>query len=113
MSDLQELIDDACQELQDWMNDNQGDSPDDQIPEIADSSVPVYYGDLLDLAQSDISLATTEPELGAAFDGSNTACNIIASCVYERLTAELWDYYKEHEDDYLNDELEEEESEEV
>ena len=42
------------------------------IHEIADSSVPVYTSDLLALACADTSLATDEPELGPAFDGSPT-----------------------------------------
>jgi hypothetical protein len=72
----------------------QGDEPHDVIHEIADSGVPVYTGDLLELACSDASLATDEPELGPAFDGSPTPVNIIAANVYERVTADLFEEFE-------------------
>ena len=35
----------------------------DTIFEIADSEVPIYYYDILSVAQSDVGLATEEPEM--------------------------------------------------
>ena len=69
--------------------------PHDVIAEIADSSVPVYYSDLLELANEDNSLATDEPEIGPAFDGSPTPVNIIAANVYEAITAHLWEAWRD------------------
>lgn len=71
----------------------------DVIHEIADSSVPVYTGELLELANDDNTLATDEPELGPAFDGTPTPVNIIAANVYERLTAALWDAWREFDEE--------------
>ena len=67
----------------------------DTIHELADGLVPVYAHDLMSLAAENISLATDEPELGPAFDGSPTPVNIVAANVYEWLTAQLWDYASE------------------
>jgi hypothetical protein len=69
----------------------QQDEPSDVIHEIADGAVPVYTRQLLELALDDLSLATDEPELGPAFDGSPTPANVIAANVYEALCADLWD----------------------
>ena len=69
----------------------------DTIHELADGLVPVYTSDLLSLAADNLALATDEPELGPAFDGSPTPTNIIAANVYEWLTAELWEYARELE----------------
>jgi len=62
----------------------------DLIHEIADSSVPVYNHDLITLAYNDMNLAVDEPELGPAFDGTPTPCNIIAANVYEAIANELY-----------------------
>jgi hypothetical protein len=59
--------------------------------EIADGLVPVYTSDLMQLAADNINLATNEPELGAAFDGSPTPANIVAANVYEELCGEVWE----------------------
>lgn len=69
----------------------------DTIHELADGLVPVYTSDLMQLAANNLSLATDVPELGPAFDGSPTPVNIIAANVYEWLTAQLWEYAREHE----------------
>lgn len=59
----------------------------DAAHELADSMVPVYTGELMELAAEDIDLATDEPEIGPAFDGSPTPVNIVAGNVYDRLYA--------------------------
>ena len=63
----------------------------DWIHEIADSSVPVYTYDIMECAMEDMSLATDVPEIGPAFDGSQTAANIIASNIYEKVCNYLYD----------------------
>lgn len=62
----------------------------DEIAEIADVSTPVYTGDILACAVENMSLATSVPELGPAFDGENTAINLIAANIYERISNELY-----------------------
>ena len=78
---------------------SQGDDTGDVIHEIADGHVPVYTSDLMALAAEDINLATAEPELGPAFDGSPTPVNIVAANVYEAITASLWDDWREIEEE--------------
>jgi hypothetical protein len=100
---FQSIIDDAIYELKhSAINDPdtfyQGD-PGDVIHELTDSAVPVYTRDLLDLAADFNFLATAEPELGPAFDGSATPINIIAANVYEWIYNALWQSW--------NDEIEE------
>src|SRR2546425_442882 len=100
---LTSLEREARDELRDrWTNyrdDFAGNCESDVIHEIADSCVPVYTSQLLELANDDNGLATDEPELGPAFDGTPTPVNIIAANVYERLTAALWDEWREIENE--------------
>ena len=101
---LNDLIDDARAEVRDrWANYRaefgpRADELHDVIHEVADSSVPVYTSDLLALANEDNGLATDEPELGPAFDGSPTPTNVIAANVFERIEAALWDEWSKMED---------------
>jgi hypothetical protein len=99
---LTALESDARDELRDrWTNyrdDFAGGCESDVIHEVADSCVPVYTSQLLELANGDNCLATDEPEIGPAFDGTPTPVNIIAANVYERLTAVLWEEWREIED---------------
>jgi hypothetical protein len=99
MPGLTDIEKSAREELRDrWENyreDFEGGCESDVIHEIADSSVPVYTSQLLDLAAEDNCLATDEPELGPAFDGTPTPVNIIAANVYERLTEVLWEAWHE------------------
>jgi hypothetical protein len=114
MSDLYDLVKSACEELQEWIDENPGDDePHDRIFEIADSHVPVYNSDIIQCAADNISLAVDEPELGPAFDGSPTPINIIAANIFEYIEAELWEYYNDHKDDGLDSEEEEIEVDEV
>ena len=62
----------------------------DTIFEIADSSVPIYTSDILQMAADNIGLALEEPEIGPAFDGTSTPINIIAANIFEEITQELW-----------------------
>ena len=71
---------------------------------MADSHVPVYTTVLMNLAASDVGLATDEPDVWPAFDGSPTPVNIITANVYERLwraASDEWvDVQAETEDCY-------------
>ncbi len=98
---LSTILEGAREDLLDrWTNyrDEFGPRDDyasDVIAEIADSSVPVYTYDLMRIAAEDNSLATDEPELGPAFDGSPTPVNIIAANVYEAISNDLHAYLQE------------------
>lgn len=80
---LRDILNDARDELKEWMQENEGYTP----------------GDLMELAADDIDLATTEPELGPAFDGSPTPTNIIAANVYEAVSNHLHGIIQEVEDE--------------
>lgn len=109
-TDLQDTINSACEDLDNWMKENPGnDEPHDCIFEIADSGVPVYYSTLLEWASEHNAFALDEPDIGPAFDGSPTPINIIAANIFEYIEGELWEHYNQHKDDYL--ELEDEELE--
>ncbi|KKK84065.1 hypothetical protein LCGC14_2787120 [marine sediment metagenome] len=105
---LYEIIKLAREELRGRAKDNKDETePHDSIHEIADSSVPVYTGDLLQLAADNLELATAKPELGPAFDGSPTPVNIVAANVFEAIEAGLWEEWKEIESEREDAELEE------
>jgi len=74
--------------------------PEDIIAEIADSSVPIYYNQIAQVAANDISLILDEPELGACtgsnFTGmENTPVAYIAANIYERVQAALFELLEE------------------
>ena len=89
---LTQIIEDAKNELQQqW---KEAEYPEDLVHEIADSSIPIYYNEIAEIAKSDISLMLDEPEIGAAsgdnFQGmQNTAIAYVASNIYERISQEL------------------------
>ncbi|KKK56362.1 hypothetical protein LCGC14_3065320, partial [marine sediment metagenome] len=68
---------------------------------------PIYTSDLLTAASQDNSLATDEPEIGPAWDGSPTPVNIISSNFYEAVRQALYE-----ETQRLKEEIEDEEREE-
>ena len=78
----------------------------DTIFEITDSHVPVYTYDLLKCALDNLGLATEEPELGPAFDGSPTPVNIIAANIFETIEADLWEYWHDELEPMIDDHLE-------
>ena len=89
------LIRDAVEEFREWAKDNPDETePHDAIHEIADSTVPCYNSDLLDLAADDNNIALSEPECGPAFDGTPTPINIIAANVYDAIGEALWEEWR-------------------
>ncbi|KKK64782.1 hypothetical protein LCGC14_2980710 [marine sediment metagenome] len=68
-----ELLEDVC--------------PEDTLTEIADGWVPIYTYNILQVAADNMDMATLEPELGPAFDGTPTPINIIAANIYKALNA--------------------------
>ena len=90
MDELYKMKKDALEELKESLRDYPDQDDNDRIFEIADSSVPIYTGDILQLAADNINLAIVEPEIGPAFDGTPTPVNIIAANIYEEILQELW-----------------------
>ena len=85
---LQDTIKSAREEMREYLEENPDPIHDDLYRfahETADTSVPVYTGQVLAMLQDDFRLGTDEPELGPAFDGSPTPANIIAANIYERI----------------------------
>jgi hypothetical protein len=110
--DLDSQIENLKGELKEWYIENEGPRDvNDYITELADSGTPCYYTDILDAAINDLSLATTVPELGAAFNGENTACNIIAANIFEKIEQELQEYFYDNKSEW-DDEIDANNSEE-
>lgn len=105
MSDLNTLRKDVIEELKDraieYPDNFEGGCEGDVIFEIADNNVPIHTHDLLTLACDNLSLATDEPELGPAFDGSPTPVNIIAANVYEWITGVLWEAWEDNKEEWI------------
>ena len=106
MYNLREMKEDALAELKDSLRDYPDNDEHDTIWEIADSSVPVYTSDILQLAADNVSLAVAEQDIGTAFDGSPTPVNIIAANIYEEIAQELWNNLENIKSE-LEDELDE------
>lgn len=101
---LNELVNDAIAALREWREEHPDDEEaHDAIHEIADGQVPVYSGDLLRLAAEHLHLATDEPELGPAFDGSPTPVNVIAANVFEHIEVALWEAWQTMGDEEVTD----------
>ncbi|MHA2277623.1 MAG: hypothetical protein ACXAC2_17725 [Candidatus Kariarchaeaceae archaeon] len=81
----------------------------DTIFEVTDSSVPIYTAELIRLAADNVYLATNEPELGPAFDGSPTPVNIIAANVFEEINNHLWECLEDVKEEITQEMLEENE----
>jgi hypothetical protein len=99
---LDDLFSNARETFTDNYDPAEGQSDyttDDTIREIADQTVPIHHGDLLEVAMSALWLATEEPEI-MAFNGENTAVNAIAGNIYEAIVADLYEYKNELDEDY-------------
>jgi len=96
---LDGLKEDAVREFKDWLIENpDNDEPHDVIFEIADSNVPIYTADILELGGNHWELMTEVPELGPAFDGAPTPLNIIAANIFEAIEQACWECWREYED---------------
>lgn len=87
----------AKEELRQWTTDNPEATESevsDVIGEIADTSMPVYNGEILGIAFDNHAMATNEPECGPAFSGEATPINIIAANIYEHIEAALWEEWR-------------------
>ena len=104
----QEMLNSAIEELKERLQDSPDDDEGDLIHEIADSHVPIYNYNILQMAAENLSLAVDEPELGPAFDGSPTPINIIAANIFEAIEQELWDKLED-----IKEEIELEQEDEV
>ena len=94
---LDELKQDAVNELREWIIENPDDDAGDVIFEIADSSTPVYTYDILQLAADNSEIAHGEPDIGPAFDGWPTPVNIAAANIFVAIEAACWDCWREYE----------------
>jgi len=92
--DLEEGVKEEVRECFEFSRDAE---PSDVAHEIADSWVPVYTYDIMQLAADNLCLATDEPELGPAFGGQPTPVNIIAANIYEALHEAAWEVIRELE----------------
>jgi len=101
---LQTVIDDAISELDDLLEDMtlaDADDLGDQIWEIADTNTPIYYSDILECVNDDISLFTTYPDI-AVGDRSETPDRMIQYNIFERIREELYnriDEWKEEQEE--------------
>ena len=82
---LYDRIKNAREEMREYLEDDSDGDVGTWAHEIADTSTPLYTTEILATVQDDFRLATAEPELGPAFDGSPTPANIIAANIYERI----------------------------
>jgi len=106
MSELYNLEQGVRQEIRQWAEDNPDNNDidyDGSLHEIVDGSIPVYDSDILELATENLELATDEPELGPAFDGSPTPINIIAANIYEYLSNIAWEEWRLIEEERAED----------
>jgi len=103
---IQDIITDA---ITDFENEYEAEMqyPEDLCAEIADSAVPLYTNEIIEVGTSDHSLMTDEPELGSAngsnFSGENNVINIIAANIYEKVSNALYArlYKLQQEEDEL------------
>ena len=71
----------------------------ESIHECADSAVPVYTADIIDVFRSDSGLWYETPDSG--FEGCESIMAAMTMMIYEAITAALYEYANELEDDEL------------
>ena len=115
MITLREVTNNAIRELEEYLDhmspdelrniveqDDPLDRLHDLIHEVANSNVPIYYADILEVAIDDIHIATNEPEI-PAFNGSPTPINIIAANIFEAVENALWEWWADNKDSLLDE----------
>lgn len=107
MSDYQDRIDSAIDELRQWAKDNPGEDPSygGTLQELADGCVPVYTGDILQAAMDNYWLAVTEPDIECG-TASEMICANIYEDAYEKLSEAWSEIEQEIEDEEFYDEFE-------
>ena len=91
---IREHIENYNEESEDWSDTMEyiiNLECEDMIHETADGCCPIYTGEILSCALEDLNVATTEPEIGPAFDGKHTAVNIIVANIYEKICNYLYE----------------------
>jgi len=86
---VEDLLDDCKDELRSYIEDNPSEPDDfyyDIIAEIADSSCPIYYDDILEYGKDPI-IRHWKPDLTC---GNEEPHKYIQICIYEYLSRELW-----------------------
>lgn len=106
MSDYQDRIDSAIDELRAWAKENPGDDPRDDgtLQELADGCVPVYTYDILQAAMDNFTLAIVEPDMECS-----TAIEMISANIYEDAYQKLSEAWTEIEQEIEDEEDEEDE----
>lgn len=90
---LRDLLENAVEELRDYLGENGDDEARDTMDEIADSAAPVNTWELIALCSDDNNLFTEIPDdLG---DGRYTPEEVVSRNVYHRVLARLEEYYEE------------------
>jgi hypothetical protein len=99
MAEMDRIIGEAQSELRErWTNyrdEFEPYGPNDVIHEIADSSVPVYTGDRIDVFASDYSLASRDLELAGP---DMSIIDLMGIAIYEAISEALWDTWREIEE---------------
>lgn len=103
--DLEDCINDAKESLvenldgqENYLRRHGADSiVNDSIHECADSGVPVYTADIIDVFRSDSHLWYEAPDSG--FEGCESVTAAMSVMIYEAITAALYEYANELERD--------------
>lgn len=99
MLTIHELVKWAKEELKTRIEEgdcNDENSVSDSISEIAESFVPVYTREILEVALSNFNFVSYESELWPAF-WTSSPLNHIISNIYEYLSEELYERYNEYQ----------------
>ncbi len=97
MLTIHKLVQSALEDFKEGLKQEKWVTEDyvsDLIHEIADTNVPIYNDELLEVALSNLWLACSESELWPAF-WKATPVNLLMSNIYEYIRDELFDRYTE------------------
>lgn len=93
---LEEIINGKSKEEKDAYFE--ADEPHDDISQEADSGVPIYNADLMNVVRAP-ELCHNTPELGHGTAGNNPL-GVAQAVIYEALEEALWEKYREMRDEW-------------
>lgn len=88
---LEDRIESAKEDLDEWLANKWTEDTVEAIHEIADSNCPVYTSEIMEVCANDSYLASRKVE-APGFDGELTPVNVAVAAIYDAICEALHEY---------------------